>query len=94
MAARYEPTRPHSRRTIHWRLPDAVFLFSDTLLIFDHVRQRALLLTHADLDATGGDEALAQAEAQARLDEMERRLRASTPTTPRGQTPRQRSTGL
>ncbi len=61
--------------------PDAVFLFSDTLLIFDHVRQRALLLTHADLDATSGDEALARAEAEARLDEMERRLHAPTTTS-------------
>ena len=89
VAARYEPSVPipaaHPLAT-----PEAVFLFSDTLLIFDHVRQRALLLTHADLDATSGDEALAQAEAEARLDGMERRLRASMPKTPRGQTPRQR----
>jgi anthranilate synthase component I len=89
VAARYEPSVPipdaHPLAT-----PDAVFLFSDTLLIFDHVRQRALLLTHADLNATGGDEALARAEAEARLDEMERRLRAPTPRAPRGQTPRQR----
>jgi anthranilate synthase component 1 len=90
VAARYEPTVPtpdaHPLDT-----PDAVFLFSDTLLIFDHVRQRALLLTHTDLDATGGDEALARAEAETRLDEMERRLRAPAPRTPRGQTPRHRA---
>lgn len=90
VAARYEPSVPipdaHPMDT-----PDTVFLFSDTLLIFDHVRQRALLLTHADLDATSGDEALAQAEAEARLDEMERRLHAPLPRAPRGQTPRQRS---
>jgi anthranilate synthase component 1 len=87
VAARYEPTVSipvaHPLAT-----PDAVFLFVDTLLIFDHVRQRALLLTHADLSATGGAEALAEAET--RLDEMERRLRAPMPRTPRGQTPRQR----
>jgi anthranilate synthase component 1 len=87
VAARYEPTVPlpaaHPLAT-----PDAVFLFVDTLLIFDHVRQRALLLTHADLSAVGGDEGLARAEAETRLDEMERRLRAPTPRTPRGQTPR------
>jgi anthranilate synthase component 1 len=89
VAARSEPSVPlpdaHPLAT-----PDAVFLFSDTLLIFDHVRQRALLLTHADLSATGGDETVARAEAEARLDEMERRLRAPIPRTPRGQTPRQR----
>jgi anthranilate synthase component 1 len=90
VAARYEPSVPipvaHPLAT-----PDAVFLFVDTLLIFDHVRQRALLLTHADLSATGGDEALARAEAEARLNEMERRLRAPTPRAPRGQKPRQRT---
>jgi anthranilate synthase component 1 len=89
VAARYEPSVPipaaHPLAT-----PDAVFLFVDTLLIFDHVRHRALLLTHADHSATGGDEALARAEAEARLDEMERRLRASMPRAPRGQSPRQR----
>jgi anthranilate synthase component 1 len=90
VAARYEPTVPipdaHPLDT-----PDAVFLFVDTLLIFDHVRQRALLLTHVDLSATDGDEGLARTEAEARLDEMERRLRAPTPRAPRGQTPRQRA---
>jgi len=89
VAARYEPSVPipaaHPLAT-----PDAVFLFSDTLLIFDHVRHRALLLTHADLSAHEGDEALARAEAEARLDAMEQRLRAPTPRAPRGQAPRQR----
>jgi anthranilate synthase component 1 len=89
VAARYEPSIPipaaHPLAT-----PDAVFLFNDTLLIFDQVRQRALLLTHADHSATDGDEGLARAGAETRLDEMERRLRMPTPRTPRGQTPRQR----
>jgi anthranilate synthase component 1 len=90
VAARYAPSVPfpdaHPLDT-----PDAVFLFSDTLLIFDHARHRALLLTHADLDATGGDVALAHAEAATRLDGMERRLHAPTPRAPRGQRPRQRA---
>ncbi len=60
-------------------LPEAIFCFSDTLLIFDHARQTARLLTHADLQATEGDEHLAYTEAEARLDAMERRLHGPTP---------------
>ena len=41
-------------------LPESVFLFSDTLLIFDHVRHTVRLLTYADSTAAGGDEARAQ----------------------------------
>jgi anthranilate synthase component 1 len=93
VAARYEPTVPiPAARPL--AIPDAVFLFTDTLLIFDHARHRALLLTHADLFATGGNEGLARAEAEARLDELERRLRASTPRAPRGQALRQRESDV
>ena len=35
-------------------LPEAVFLFTDTLLIFDHVRHHARLIAHPDLGAAGG----------------------------------------
>jgi anthranilate synthase component 1 len=89
VAARYESTVPIPA-THPLNTPDAVFLFVDTLLIFDHARHRALLLTHADLSTSDGDETLAHAEAEARLDEMERRLRAPMPRAPRGQRPRQR----
>src|SRR5215472_9645275 len=60
-------------------LPEAVFCFTDTLLIFDHVRHRARLLTHAELEVAGGDEERALAEAHARLDAMQRRLAGPTP---------------
>jgi anthranilate synthase component 1 len=95
VAARYASTVPIPA-THPLNTPDAVFLFVDTLLIFDHARQRALLLTHADPSSTDGDETLAHAEAEARLDEMERRLRAPmpraprAPRAPRSQRPRQR----
>src|SRR5262249_9335903 len=69
-AARYEPSVPIPACD-PLGLPEAVFLFSDTLLAFDHVRHCALLLTHADLEAAHGDVAGAEAAAQARLDEME-----------------------
>ncbi|HEY7849107.1 MAG TPA: chorismate-binding protein, partial [Ktedonobacterales bacterium] len=60
-------------------VPDAVFMFSDTLLIFDHARHTARLLTWADSAATAGDESRAEAEAHSRLDALELRLRAATP---------------
>ena len=63
-------------------VPDAVYCFSDTLLIFDHARQRAVLLTHYQQPDVDGR---ARAEAEARLDEMARRLAERAPRTPRGQ---------
>ncbi|MBF6592451.1 MAG: chorismate-binding protein, partial [Ktedonobacterales bacterium] len=81
VAARYEPTVPIPAHD-PLGLPDAVFLFCDTLLIFDHARHTARLLTHTDRAATEGDEERALAEAQARLNQMERRLRRAVPRHP------------
>ena len=84
VAARYEPTVdvPASDTL---GLPESVFLFSDTLLIFDHVRHTVRLLTYADSEASDGDEERARREAQARLDAMEQRLLRAAPRHPRGQ---------
>ncbi|HEY4689876.1 MAG TPA: anthranilate synthase component I [Anaerolineae bacterium] len=48
-------------------LPDAIFLLADTLVAFDHVRGRTLLIVHAH----DGDEAA----ARRKLDDLEARLR-------------------
>ncbi|HEU5439134.1 MAG TPA: anthranilate synthase component I [Ktedonobacterales bacterium] len=77
------------------RVPDAVFLFADTLLVFDHLRHSMRLLTYADPGtAGGGDERRAREAAEARLSAMARRLarpvprshpgsaRGSAPTSP------------
>jgi len=77
-AARFEPSVPIPADD-PLELPEAIFMFSDTLLIFDHARHTALLHTWADSVATAGDEARAEAEAHARLDELERRLRRAAP---------------
>ena len=77
-AARFEPAVPIPADD-PLGLPEAIFCFSDTLLIFDHVRHAARLLTHADLDAAQGDATRAYAEAHARLDAMERRLSRAVP---------------
>ena len=47
-AARFEPTVPIPAAD-PLGLPEAMFAFYDTLLVFDHVRHRAHLLTHAEL---------------------------------------------
>ena len=56
-------------------LPDAVQIFTDTVLIFDHVTHRARIVTHARLT---GDIAQEYAAAQARIDDIEHTL-AETP---------------
>src|SRR5262249_38158179 len=60
-------------------------MFSETQLIFDHSRHSVLLLTHADLEAADGDRERAQTAAEAKLDELEQRLRRATPRVPQGQ---------
>jgi anthranilate synthase component 1 len=82
-AARFEPSVPIPVAD-PLGLPEGVFMFSETLLAFDHARHTALLLTHADLAAAGNAE-LAMASAQAKLDELERQLRRPTPKMPQGQ---------
>ncbi len=51
-AARFEPTVPIPADD-PLGVPEAVYLFSDTLLIFDHVRHTAFLLTYADTRSGG-----------------------------------------
>lgn len=84
VAARYEPTVGIPTED-PLNLPESVLLFSDTLLIFDHARHTAKLLTYADTEAMDGDTTRAHAEAEARLDAMERRLQRAAPRHPRGQ---------
>ncbi|HXK33699.1 MAG TPA: anthranilate synthase component I [Dehalococcoidia bacterium] len=52
-------------------LPEAVFMFADTLLVFDHLQHTIRVVSHARLD---GDIDTAYAEATARIDEIVWRL--------------------
>jgi len=52
-------------------LPESVFMLTTTFLIFDHLRHRIRVVSHAHLD---GDVELAYAEAVARIDELVDRL--------------------
>ena len=60
-------------------LPEAVFLLSDRLVIYDHVRHRLLVVTHAR--GSDGDVA-PQREAEAAADEIVARLRRPLPARP------------
>jgi len=55
--------------------PDALFLVSDELVIFDNLRGMLSLVVHAD----GAEGSLGIAKAQRRLDELEERLREPLP---------------
>jgi anthranilate synthase component 1 len=57
-------------------LPEAAFMVADTLVAFDHARQRLLVISNARLE---GNVAAAYQRATARIDEIVARLRAPMP---------------
>ncbi len=57
-------------------LPEAAFMLTDSLVAFDHARQRLLVIAYAQLD---GDPVLAHRRATARIDEIVARLQAPLP---------------
>jgi anthranilate synthase component 1 len=61
------------------RLPEAAFMLADTLVAFDHARQRLLIIANARLE---GDTPAAYRRATARIDEIVARLRAPVPQAP------------
>ncbi len=60
-------------------VPDAVLMFTDTLLVFDHLRHRALALSHARVDE---DADAAYAQAVMRIDGLIERLARPLPDPP------------
>ncbi|GAB4538569.1 MAG: anthranilate synthase component I [Anaerolineae bacterium] len=60
----------------HLNLPEAAFMLADTLVAFDHARQRLLVIANARLQ---GDTHTAYQRATARIDEIVARLRAPIP---------------
>lgn len=65
----------------HGELPDGIFLLADTLVAFDHAFGRMLLI--ANIHPNEPDEAAARIEAEARLDELQRRLAGPLPVLDR-----------
>ena len=55
-------------------LPESVFMFADTLLVFDHLRHDIKVVSHARLDDAGGAVDAAYQAAIARIDRMIDRL--------------------
>jgi anthranilate synthase component 1 len=62
------------------KLPDAVLMLADSLVVFDHVRHRMRVLAHADVHAHSGDIVAAWHDAVSRVDALASRL--ETPVVP------------
>lgn len=74
VASYFEPSVPLAS---HPDLPDAIFLLADTLVAFDHAFGRLLLIANVPINEQGIP---AQAEAEARLDDLQRQLAAPIPS--------------
>jgi anthranilate synthase component 1 len=61
-------------------IPDAAFMFTDTLVVFDHARHRLLIISNVNLRE--GDLQKAYRRATARIDEIVARLHAPLPELP------------
>jgi anthranilate synthase component 1 len=61
------PVDPHG-------LPEAVFLFTDALLVFDHLKHKIQIVAHAYLENGATDADAAYEKAVARIDELAERL--------------------
>jgi anthranilate synthase component 1 len=60
-------------------LPEALFMFVDTLLVFDHVKHRIKVVSHCRLD---GDVENSYRQACWRIDELAKRLQQTLPASP------------
>jgi anthranilate synthase component 1 len=60
-------------------LPEALFMFVDTLLVFDHVKHNIKVVSHCRLD---GDVETSYRQACWRIDELAQRLTATLPASP------------
>jgi anthranilate synthase component 1 len=58
--------------------PDAIFLITDTLIAFDHVKHRALVIANANIE---GDLEAAYDDALRRIDDVVESLRQALPTS-------------
>jgi anthranilate synthase component 1 len=63
-------------------LPEAFFMFTDTLLVFDHVTHTIKVLSHVRLD---GDVEKSYLDATLKIDEMVKRLNQPLPISSKSQ---------
>ncbi len=61
------------------KLPESIFLLANTLLVFDHLKHKILVVSHAHLE---GNVAQAYERATQRIDEMVKRLQQPLQATP------------
>ena len=61
------------------RLPEALFMFVDSLLVFDHLKHTIKVVSHCRLD---GDVQASYRQACWRIDELAKRLLQTLPATP------------
>ncbi len=77
----FEPRVPEiSGENLGMGVPEAVFMLTDSMLIFDHVRQSIVVVAHATLDAET-DEKIAYSEATERIEALIDRLNQPLPTS-------------
>ena len=74
----FEPRVPPAAHDPHG-LPEALFQFVDTVLVFDHLKHVIRVVSHARLD---GDIESAYRQAQFRIDELVERLQDGQPLPP------------
>ncbi|HEY8293553.1 MAG TPA: anthranilate synthase component I, partial [Thermomicrobiales bacterium] len=82
----FEPRVPMAAEDV-LHLPDAVFMLTDTLLVFDHLRRRIKVVSHVHPPRgypDTGDLAVAYDEAVARINRLVGKLRDGSVTPPRG----------
>ena len=77
----FEPRVPMAAADV-LDLPDAVFMLTDTLLVFDHLRRKIKVVSHVHTDT--GDLATAYDEAVGRIDRLVGQLRHGAAIPPRG----------
>jgi anthranilate synthase component I len=86
---RYFEPRVHCRKPDPLDTPDALFMRSDELVVFDNLRARLMLVTHAESDS-----AQERTAAEARLDGIEHALSQPLPPAPRRLEPPPDATGF
>ena len=78
----FEPRVPMAAADV-LNLPDAVFMLTDTILVFDHLKRRIKVVSHVHTDT--GDLDAAYDEAVARIDRLVAKLRTGVAVPPRGE---------
>ncbi|MCX6024448.1 MAG: anthranilate synthase component I [Chloroflexi bacterium] len=71
----FEPRVPLAKNDV-LGVPESIFMFTDTMLVFDHLRHRISIVSHVNTD---GDIEAAYNGAIEKINEMERRLREPLP---------------